>query len=129
LTINHLVHIGEDLPFVETSTKIKEVLLTISEKGLGVTGVLNKDKELVGIITDGDIRRGIEKNYDNFFDQPAELIMSKDPKIINSNTLAISALKTMEKYSITSLFVFSDQTLKKPDGIIHIHDILKSGIK
>jgi len=129
LTINHLVHIGEDLPFVETSTKIKEVLLTISEKGLGVTGVLNKDKELVGIITDGDIRRGIEKNYDNFFDQPAELIMSKDPKIINSNTLAISALKIMEKYSITSLFVFSDQTLKKPDGIIHIHDILKSGIK
>ena len=129
LTIDHLVHKGEDLPFVEASTKIKEALLTISEKGLGITGVVNKDKDLVGIITDGDIRRGIEKNYDNFFDQPAELIMSKDPKTVESKTLAISALEIMEKHSITSLFVFSDKTLKKPDGIIHIHDILKSGIK
>ena len=129
LTVDHLVHSGKDLPFVVASTKIKEALLTISEKGLGITGVLNENKELVGIITDGDIRRGIEKNYDNFFDQPAELIMSKDPKTIESKTLAISALETMEKFSITSLFVFSDKTLKRPDGIIHIHDILKSGIK
>ncbi len=129
LTVDHLVHSGKGLPFVLASTKIKEALLTISEKGLGITGVLNENKELVGIITDGDIRRGIEKNYDNFFDQPAELIMSKDPKTIESKTLAISALETMEKFSITSLFVFSDKTLKRPDGIIHIHDILKSGIK
>jgi arabinose-5-phosphate isomerase len=84
---------------------------------------------LIGIITDGDIRRGIEKNYNNFFDQPAKLIMSHEPKTIDSKTLAISALEIMEKHSITSLFVFSDPKLKKPDGIIHIHDILKLGIK
>lgn len=129
LTIEHLIHSKEELPFVKISTTIKNVLLTISEKGLGVTGVLDLNDKLVGIITDGDIRRGIEKNYDNFFDQPAQLIMSKNPKSITVDTLAISALELMEKHSITSLFIYSDDELTKPDGIIHIHDILKSGIK
>jgi len=55
--------------------------------------------------------------------------MSEKPKWISSETLAISALELMEKHSITSLFVFSDSSLKKPDGIVHIHDILKSGIQ
>ena len=55
--------------------------------------------------------------------------MSENPKSISSDTLAVSALRLMEKYSITSLFVYSDSTLKKPDGIIHIHDILKTGIQ
>jgi len=66
LTIDHLVHSGDALPFVHISTTIKETLLIISEKGLGITGVLNDDKKLVGIITDGDIRRGVENNYNNF---------------------------------------------------------------
>ena len=129
LTIDHLVHSGDALPFVHVSTTIKETLLIISEKGLGITGVLNDDKKLVGIITDGDIRRGVENNYNNFFEQPAKLIMSKDPKTVKSNTLALSALEVMEKYSITSLFVFSNPSSDTPDGIIHIHDILKSGIR
>ena len=129
LTIDHLVHSGNELPFVHISTTIKETLLTISEKGFGVTGVLDDSRKLIGIITDGDIRRGIENNYRNFFEQPAKLIMSKDPKTIKSNTLAISALEVMEEYSITSLFVFSNSSSDEPDGIIHIHDILKSGIQ
>ena len=129
LTIDHLVHSGDALPFVHVSTTIKETLLIISEKGLGITGVLNDDKKLVGIITDGDIRRGVENNYDNFFEQPAKLIMSKNPKTVKSNTLALSALEVMEKHSITSLFVFSNRSSDTPDGIIHIHDILKSGIR
>ena len=129
LTIDHLVHSGDALPFVHVSTTIKETLLIISEKGLGITGVLNDDKKLVGIITDGDIRRGVENNYNNFFEQPAKLIMSKNPKTVKSNTLALSALEVMEKHSITSLFVFSNHSSDTPDGIIHIHDILKSGIR
>jgi len=129
LTIDHLVHSGDALPFVNISTTIKETLLTISEKGFGVTGVLDDSRKLIGIITDGDIRRGIENNYRNFFEQPAKLIMSKDPKTVKSNTLALSALEVMEKYSITSLFVFSNPSSDTPDGIIHIHDILKSGIQ
>ena len=106
-----------------------DALLTISDKGLGVTGVLNHDDELVGVITDGDIRRGLEKGGNNIFNKTAEFMMSKNTKWVLINTLAISALELMEKHSITSLFVLSDPEMKKPDGIIHIHDILKTGIQ
>ena len=64
-----------------------------------------------------------------FFDQTAELIMSENPKWVTSDTLALSALELMEKHAITSLFVYSDPSLKKPDGIVHIHDILKTGVQ
>ena len=91
------------IEFVDTS--VKDALLTISDKGLGVTGVLNHDDELVGVITDGDIRRGLEKGGNNIFNKTAEFMMSKNTKRVLINTLAISALELMEKHSITSLFV------------------------
>ena len=72
-----------------------------------------------------DIRRGLEKYGNDILHKTAEFLMSKDPKWISSDTLAISALELMEKHSITSLFVFSDPSLERPDGIVHIHDILK----
>ena len=129
LTVDQLIHIGNKLPFVQKNTSLKDALLTISEKGLGITGVLDEKDNLIGIITDGDIRRGIEKGGNNIFDKTAEDFMSLKPKTIPTETLAITALETMEKYNITSLFVYSSNDLKKPDGILHIHDILKAGIK
>ena len=96
---------------------------------MGVTGVLNDKDEMIGIITDGDIRRGLENSGNDLFNQTAGVIMSENPKWVKADTLAISALELMEKHSITSLFVYSDQQLKKPDGIVHIHDILKSGVQ
>ena len=110
-------------------SSIRDALLNISEKGLGLTGVLDENDCLVGIITDGDIRRGLEKFGDEILSKTSEFLMSEKPKWISSETLAISALELMEKHSITSLFVFSESSLKKPDGIVHIHDILKSGIQ
>lgn len=129
LSVDQLVHKDEDIPFVDDHTSLKDALLTISEKGLGITGVLDKSGTLVGIITDGDIRRGIEQNGNNIFDKTAKDFMSPDPKVISSDILAITALELMEKYNITSLFVYSSKNLKKPDGVVHIHDILKAGIK
>jgi len=129
LTIDHLTHKGDDIPFISSSSSIKDALFNISEKGLGLTGVVGDDDNLIGIITDGDIRRGLEKVGDDILHKTAEFLMSKDPKWVSSDTLAISALELMEKYSITSLFVFSDQSLKRPDGIVHIHDILRSGVQ
>ena len=129
LTINQLVHKGDSIPFVYTTTSIKDALLTISDKGFGMTGVLNKKNIMIGVITDGDIRRGLEKSGNSLFEQTAKYLMSENPKWITSDTLAISALELMEKYEITSLFVYSNQSLKKPDGIVHIHDILKTGIQ
>ena len=129
LTIDNLTHKGDAMPFISINSSIKDALFNISEKGLGLTGVMDEENSLIGIITDGDIRRGLEKFGDDILNKTAEFLMSKEPKWISSDTLAISALELMEKYSITSLFVYSDSSLKKPDGIVHIHDILKSGIQ
>ena len=129
LKLDQLVHTGDRVPFVYTDTSLKDSLLIISDKGLGATGVLNHNDELVGIITDGDIRRGLEKGGNNIFNKTAEFIMSKNPKWVIIDTLAIVALELMEKHNITSLFVYSDPETKKPDGIIHIHDILKTGVQ
>ena len=129
LTIDNLAHKEDAIPFIPINSSIKDALFNISEKGLGLTGVIDEKSSLVGIITDGDIRRGLERYGNDILHKTAEFLMSKDPKWISSDTLAISALELMEKHSITSLFVFSDPNLKKPDGIVHIHDILKSGIQ
>lgn len=129
LTLDQLTHAGDEIPFVKSTSSVKEALFVISEKGLGVTGVLNHNQEMIGIITDGDIRRGLENRGNDLFDQTAELIMSENPKWVTSDTLALSALELMEKHSITSLFVYTDSSLKKPDGIVHIHDILKTGVQ
>ena len=129
LTIDNLTHKGDAIPFISINSSIKDALFNISEKGLGLTGVMDEENSLIGIITDGDIRRGLEKFGDDILNKTAEFLMSKEPKWISSDTLAISALELMEKHSITSLFVYSDSSLKKPDGIVHIHDILKSGIQ
>ena len=129
LTIDNLTHKGDAIPFISINSSIKDALFNISEKGLGLTGVMDEENSLIGIITDGDIRRGLEKFGDDILNKTAEFLMSKEPKWISSDTLAISALELMEKHSITSLFVYSDSSLKRPDGIVHIHDILKSGIQ
>ena len=129
LTIDNLTHKGDAIPFISINSSIKDALFNISEKGLGLTGVMDEENSLIGIITDGDIRRGLEKFGDDILNKTAGFLMSEDPKWISSDTLAISALELMEKHSITSLFVYSDSSLKRPDGIVHIHDILKSGIQ
>ena len=129
LTLDQLIHTGDDIPFVNDDTNLKDALFIISEKGLGVTGVLNNHNKLIGIITDGDIRRGLEKGGNNIFDLTAKDLMSKNPKTIPSDTLALVALELMEKHNITSLFVYSSPDLVKPDGIVHIHDILKTGVQ
>ena len=129
LTIDQLVHKNNAIPFVKNNTTVKNALLVISDKGLGITGVLDSDDKLIGIITDGDIRRGLEKSGNTIFENNADFLMSKNPISITNDTLAITALEIMEKHNITSLFVYSNSDLKKPDGVVHIHDILKTGIK
>mgnify|MGYP001167956843 FL=1 len=129
LTIDQLVHKNNAIPFVKNNTTVKNALLVISDKGLGITGVLDSDDKLIGIITDGDIRRGLEKSGNTIFENNADFLMSKNPISITNETLAITALEIMEKHNITSLFVYSNSDLKKPDGVVHIHDILKTGIK
>jgi len=119
----------KDKFLIKLPCKLKDVLLKFDKNALGIVFVVDNNLKLLGSITDGDIRRGLEKIDNDLLNEKAEFLMSKDPKWVTSDTLALSALELMEKYAITSLFVYSDPSLKKPDGIVHIHDILKSGIQ
>ncbi len=110
-------------PTVTPDTPIKKVIFEISEKRLGVTAVVDENK-VVGIITDGDIRRMLN-NRDSIAGVNAADIMTKNPKTITSSSMVIDAFNLMEDFSITQLVVVDEGEFK---GILHIHDILKEGI-
>jgi arabinose-5-phosphate isomerase len=125
LTVEDLMHTGEDIPLVKQDTLMKEALFEITSKRFGITGVMNGNDELAGIITDGDLRRTLEKDTD-MLNRKAGDIMTKNPKAISKESLAGKALNEMEKHSITALFVCNKE--KKVEGILHIHDLLKKGV-
>ena len=106
---------------------MREALFVITSKGLGITGVTGPGGNLTGIITDGDLRRALEKGTD-ILERTASELMSRNPKRINRSELAASALQRMEEYSITTLFVFENEADPGPVGVIHLHDLLKAGI-
>ena len=128
LTVDQIFHEGDAIPLINKNNNIQEALLIISEKGLGFTGVVNDKNILIGIITDGDIRRTFEKGQNDLFNLNVESIMTSTPRSIPTNTLAIKALEIMEEHSITSLFVHNHNNPDELRGVIHIHDILNSGI-
>ena len=107
---------------------VKKAILTISEKGLGITGVVNADGELLGAITDGDLRRGLERD-ENLLRLMAKDVMTTDPKWILATDMAVRALAVMEDHAITSLFDMVHNDGRSTHGRIHIHDILKTGIR
>ena len=123
-----LLRVGDMLdqtrkPFVSKDSSIKKVIFEISEKRMGVTAVVEKD-QVVGIITDGDIRRMLNQN-DTFAHLTASDIMTKNPKTIQMSTMVADALNILEDFSITQLVVLDDESYK---GVLHLHDILKEGI-
>ncbi|MBU5636092.1 KpsF/GutQ family sugar-phosphate isomerase [Geomonas sp. Red69] len=127
LKVEDIMHSGEGLPLVGSETLMREALFTITSKGLGITGVTSEDGALLGVITDGDLRRALGQGLD-IINLPASALMKKGPKRIRRDELAARALQQMEQYSITSLFVFSDDDAVAPVGIVHLHDLLKAGI-
>lgn len=127
LTVRDLMHAGQELPLVKGDVLMREALFEITSKKLGCTGVVDADGALVGVITDGDLRRALEKGV-AFLDHPAAELMHRNPKRILAADLAARGLQQMEAYSITSLFVFEDEQSVQPVGIIHLHDLLKAGV-
>ncbi len=126
LQVEDLMHRGKQLPVVPEETAMKDTLLEITSKRLGVTGVVDKGGTLVGIITDGDLRRGLESKGDIFRFKAKEL-MTRNPKTIPADALAARAVAIMEQHSITSLFIL-EKGGSRPVGIVHLHDLLKAGI-
>ena len=114
---------GTHMPQVKPDSSIKQAIVEISEKRLGVTAVIENNK-IVGIITDGDIRRMLN-DRDNIAGVSATDIMTRNPKTIKSTDMAVDALNTMENFAITQLVVADEGEYK---GILHLHDILKEGI-
>ncbi|MGO8988218.1 MAG: SIS domain-containing protein [bacterium] len=127
LKVEHLMHVGKAFPMVSEKTLMKDAIFEITSKRLGVTGVCNADGHLVGVITDGDLRRALEK-FSDLFNREASEVMTKSPKWIERDALAAKAVQRMEEHSITSLFVFDKTGDKVPAGIIHLHDLLKAGV-
>jgi arabinose-5-phosphate isomerase len=126
LRVEDLMHAGADLPIVRDDAPLKETLIEITSKRLGVTGVVDGAGELLGIITDGDLRSGLERAADIRTLRAGDL-MTRSPKTIEPAAIAGQAVATMERHRITSLFVVAPGT-HRPAGVIHLHDLLRAGI-
>ncbi len=127
LRVEDLMHVGDEIPMVAPETLLREALFEITSKKLGVTGVAAAQGELLGVFTDGDLRRIMGQGLESL-QQPIKQVMSTAPKRILRHNLAAKALQIMETHSITSLFVFADEESTIPVGIVHLHDLLKSGV-
>ncbi len=126
IRVEDLMHTGEEIPVVGAESMFNSVVYVISSKRLGVAVVSDENNRLKGIITDGDLRRALERYGNKLFDMKAKDIMTKNPKTIRRDALAAKAANIMENNSITSLVVVDDAN--KIEGIIHLHDILKAGV-
>ncbi|MBR2518333.1 MAG: KpsF/GutQ family sugar-phosphate isomerase [Selenomonadaceae bacterium] len=128
LTVGDVMHSGKDNPIVSVGATTKDALFEMTAKGLGAVSVIDADKKFVGLVTDGIIRRALEKNHD-FLDEPVEHVMFTTPLVISANKLAAAALSVMEKHKprpVTVLPVLDEN--KFPVGMIHLTDLLRQGV-
>jgi arabinose-5-phosphate isomerase len=126
LRVDELMHQGDALPVVPPDAPLKETLLEITSKRLGVTAVVDDAGALVGVVTDGDLRRGLERAAD-IRTLTARDLMTRNPKTILATALAAQAVALMERHSITSLFVLVDGS-RRPVGVLHLHDLLRAAV-
>jgi arabinose-5-phosphate isomerase len=126
IKVKDLMHSGDRLPIVSIDAPMSKAVIEMSSKRLGHAIVLDKNNTIAGVITDGDVRRGLEKWGGRLFEQTVKKVMTKKPRMISGEELAAKALSIMDSCSITALIVPDDR--KRPLGIIHLHDILRQGI-
>ena len=122
LRVSDLMHDASELPLCGLETAMSEAIIVMSEKSFGCCGVVDDDGRLVGIVTDGDLRRHMSQNL---LALPAGEVMTANPKTIRPLALAAEALGNMNRLSITSLFVLDDD---KPVGIVRMHDCLRADV-
>lgn len=126
LQISEIMIKGEQVPIVSEDASLKDVIIEITTKRLGTTCVINKSGVLKGIVTDGDLRRLLEKTLE-IKDLKARDVMTKNPKVLKESYLASFALQQMENYKITSLIIIDE--VNKPKGIVHLHDLINLGLQ
>ncbi|NIN34885.1 MAG: KpsF/GutQ family sugar-phosphate isomerase [Gammaproteobacteria bacterium] len=125
LHVEDIMHTDPDLPKVSKSTLLKDALLVMTEKGLGTTAIVNEQDQVLGIFTDGDLRRALDNEIDVHKTRIGE-VMTRGFKFITREALAAEALATMEKYKINALLVLDDQ--KHLIGILNMHDLLRARV-
>lgn len=125
LRVSDLMHAGDTVPIVQESTLIRDALLEISKKGLGMTAVVNNSGQLTGIYTDGDLRRTLDLEL-NIRTTPIVQVMTKNPKTIRPQLLAAEAVALMEEKKINGVIVVDDN--HQPVGALNMHDLLKAGV-
>jgi len=119
VNLSQIMHSSKDLPLVKKNDLMSKALLVMTKKGFGCVGVLNTSNKLMGVITDGDLRRNMKKNIIN---KKACEVMTKNPTVAKTTTLVGEALNIINAKKITSLFICSNS---KPIGIVHVHDLLR----
>jgi arabinose-5-phosphate isomerase len=124
--VETLMHQGDAVPLVPLGAAFAAVVGEISQKHFGIAGVIDDRGDLVGAVSDGDLRRALER-VDDIRAAHAQDIMTRNPKAVPATSLAERAVALMERYSITSLFILADGS-RKPVGIIHVHDLLRAGV-
>ena len=125
LRVGDLMHVGSEMPIVFEQTLMRDAILEISTKRLGMTTVVDAAGRLTGVVTDGDLRRGLEK-YNDLLDRSAGECMTRHPKVIDRDELGARAVQVMEQYKITSLPIVDAGS--RPEGVIHLHDLLEAGV-
>jgi arabinose-5-phosphate isomerase len=125
LRVADVMHSGDDIPRVTPDTPMLDALMVMSEKGFGMTTVMDQGGNLLGIFTDGDLRRSIDKGVDIRTAKVGEL-MNTQPKMLRENTLAAEALALMEQAKINVLLITNEQ--KALVGVVKINDLLRAGI-
>ena len=123
-TVGDLMHGGDEMPLTTPAATMPDALLEMSGKGFGVVGVVGEDGALVGIVTDGDLRR----HMDGLLDRSVEEVMTRAPRTIATTALASEALGVMNGRKITTLFATDPAAPERPAGILHIHDCLRAGV-
>jgi arabinose-5-phosphate isomerase len=126
LKIKEIMISGKGVPIVSDNAELKDVIFEMTSKRLGTTSVVDADGKLNGVITDGDLRRLLERTMD-INGLTAKDVMSKNPKVMQSDYLASFALQQMENYHITTLIIIDEQNI--PIGIVHLHDLIKLGLQ
>ena len=125
LKVADIMHIGDRIPVVQSGTSLSEGLLEISAKGLGMTAVLDNEQKLIGLFTDGDLRRAFDQRID-IMHTTIDQVMTRNCKTIGADALAVEALNLMEQNKITGLLVADEQ--RQVIGVIHMHDLLRAGV-
>ncbi|MBP7676500.1 MAG: KpsF/GutQ family sugar-phosphate isomerase [Thermoanaerobaculia bacterium] len=121
LRVSDLMHAGGDVPLVPLDAPMKDVVYEMSKKRLGITGVVDAEGRLAGVVSDGDLRRLLEREGEKAWSADAAFAMNRTPKTIAAKSFATEALRLMEEKKITSLFIVDDDG--RPGGIVHLHDL------